>query len=248
MIFFSPTYILHDALCIELEHYKLNQSVVHVMSLDQEFSINDDIIYLNHAAVSPWPTRTAAAVQRFAIENMAQGAKNYPRWENKAHFLREQLRDLLNAPAASDIALLKNTSEALSVVAYGLTWQNCDNIIVTDQEFPYNRIVWESLQNQGVTVRQADISKTSDPEASLFASVDEHTRLIAISAVQYASGFRMDLAKIGAFCQDNNILFCVDAIQSLGALQFDVQTIHADFVMADGLITVLRNRLLSYSL
>jgi selenocysteine lyase/cysteine desulfurase len=173
-------------------------------------------------------------VQRFAIENMAQGAKNYPQWENKVHFLREQLRDLLNAPAASDIALLKNTSEALSVVAYGLTWQNGDNIIVADQEFPSNRIVWESLQNQGVTVRQADISKPRDPEASLFASVDEHTRLIAISAVQYASGFRMDLAKIGAFCRDNNILFCVDAIQSLGALQFDVQTIHADFVMADG--------------
>ncbi len=204
------------------------------LNFNQAFSLNKDIIYLNHAAVSPWPTRTAAAVERFAIENMAQGAKNYPQWEKKTDFLREQLRDLLNAPAASDIALLKNTSEALSVVAYGLTWQNGDNIIITDQEFPSNRIVWESLQNQGVIVRQADISKTTDPEASLFASVDKHTRLIAISAVQYASGFRMDLAKIGTFCRDNNILFCVDAIQSLGALQFDVQTIQADFVMADG--------------
>jgi selenocysteine lyase/cysteine desulfurase len=218
----------------------INQSVLNlqlnIMSLDinQEFSLNDDIIYLNHAAVSPWPTRTTEAVQRFAIENSTQGSKNYPQWEKQLYFLREQLRDLLNAPAAADIALLKNTSEALSVVAYGLTWQNGDNIVITNQEFPSNRIVWESLQNQGVTVRKADISHTTDPETSLFASVDKKTRLIAISAVQYATGLRMDLAKIGTFCRDNDILFCIDAIQSLGALQFDVQTIHADFVMADG--------------
>lgn len=201
---------------------------------NQEFSVNDDIIYLNHAAVSPWPKRTAQAVQRFAIENMTQGTKNYAVWEKQESLLREQLRDLLNAPAATDIALLKNTSEALSVVAYGLTWQRGDNIVITNQEFPSNRIVWESLQNQGVTVRQADISNTKYPESSLFALVDEQTRLIAVSAVQYASGLRMDLAKIGSFCQENKILFCVDAIQSLGALQFDVQAIHADFVMADG--------------
>jgi len=201
---------------------------------NQEFPLNDDIIYLNHAAISPWPRRAAEAVQRFAIENMTQGSKNYPEWEQKENQLREQLRDLLNAPAATDIALLKNTSEALSVVAYGLTWQHGDNVVITNQEFPSNRIVWESLHNQGVTVRQADISHPIDSEASLLALVDERTRLIAVSAVQYASGLRMDLAQIGQFCRQNEILFCVDAIQSLGALQFDVQAIEADFVMADG--------------
>jgi len=123
----------------------------------------------------------------------------------KAYFLREQLRDLLNAPAASDIARLKNTSEALSVLAYGLTWQNGDNIIITAQEFPSNRIVWESLQNQGVIVRQADSSHTTDPEASLFASVDKHTRLIG--AVQYASGFRMDLAKKQGYMCGGGVAF-----------------------------------------
>ncbi|MDM8557739.1 aminotransferase class V-fold PLP-dependent enzyme [Candidatus Parabeggiatoa sp. HSG14] len=204
------------------------------LNLNPEFPLNDNIIYLNHAAVSPWPQRTAEAVQRFAIENVTQGATHYPQWQKQEVVLREQLRDLLNAPASTDIALLKNTSEALSVVAYGLTWQAGDNIVITDQEFPSNRIVWESLQNQGVTVRQANISNITDPEASLFALVDERTRLISVSAVQYASGLRMDLEKIGIFCRNHKILFCVDAIQSLGALQFDVQAIHADFVMADG--------------
>lgn len=204
------------------------------IEMNQEFPLNDDIIYLNHAANSPWPKRTVEAVQRFAQENMTQGAKNYRQWEQQELRLREQLRELLNAPAVTDIALLKNTSEALSVVAYGLTWQRGDNIVIINQEFPSNRIVWESLQNQGVTVRQADISHTNHPEESLLALVDEKTRLIAVSAVQYATGLRMDLAKIGTFCQEKQIRFCVDAIQSLGALQLDVQAIHADFVMADG--------------
>jgi selenocysteine lyase/cysteine desulfurase len=204
------------------------------IDLEQEFPLSKDIIYLNHAAISPWPRRTAEAVQHFALENMTQGAKNYAQWEQQERLLREQFRELLNAPAAEDIALLKNTSEALSVVAYGLNWQLGDNIVITDQEFPSNRIVWESLQNQGVTVRQAPITQADDAEVALFALVDEHTRLIAVSSVQYASGLRMDLAKIGRFCQQHGILFCVDAIQSLGALQFDVQAIQADFVMADG--------------
>ncbi len=204
------------------------------MPLTQEFPLDNHIVYLNHAGVAPWPRRTAQAVQNFATENMNYGARHYLRWEQQEHLLREQLCTLLNAPNTYDIALLKNTSEALSIVAYGIRWQNGDNIVITNQEFPSNRIVWESLQNQGVTVRQADISDTTDPEAALFAQTDAHTRLIAVSSVQYATGLRMDLTKIGEFCQHEQILFGVDAIQSLGALAFDVQTCGADFVMADG--------------
>lgn len=204
------------------------------IDIHHEFPLREDIIYLNHAAVSPWPRRTAEAVQSFAYENMIQGMKNYNQWEERELQLREQLRVFLNAPSRDDIALLKNTSEALSVVAYGLAWQPGDNLVITDQEFPSNRIVWESLQQQGVTVRQANITQVVSPEEALFALIDEHTRLIAVSSVQYASGLRLDLARIGQFCLDNHILFCVDAIQSLGALACDVQAIYADFVMADG--------------
>ncbi len=133
------------------------------LNLTQEFPLNDNIniVYLNHAASAQWPRRTVEAVQRFAQENMTQGCKNYAQWKQQEMQLREQFHKLLNAPAVDDIALLKNTSEALSVVAYGLTWQAGDNVIITDQEFPSNRIVWESLQNQGVTVHQAPIAKTS---------------------------------------------------------------------------------------
>lgn len=208
--------------------------MINFTTLHDEFPLTNDLIYLNHAGTSPWPKRTTEIIQRFANENIHQGGKNYPQWEQQENHLREQLRDLLNAPNADDIALLKNTSEAISVVAYGLPWQVGENVVISDQEFPSNRIAWESLQNQWVELRKAKLSQAQTPEAALFDLVDEKTRVIAISAVQYATGLRMDLNKIGEFCQQHQILFCIDAIQALGAVQFDVQANQADFVMADG--------------
>ena len=200
----------------------------------KEFKLKSDLIYLNHAAVSPWPARTAEAVKKFADENMTGGSLRYPEWLKVESALRHQAGELLNAPSAEDIALLKNTSEALSVVAYGLDWKAGDNIITSNQEFPSNRIVWESLASQGVKFREADLTSDQTPEEALFLLADENTRLITISSVQFGTGLRMDLEKIGNFCRNRDILFCVDAIQSIGALQIDVQEIKADFVMADG--------------
>ena len=202
--------------------------------INQEFNLKQDLIYLNHAAVSPWPVRTARAVQKFAEDNMIEGSLQYPEWLKKESELRRQARLILNAPSVNDIALLKNTSEALSVVAYGLDWKQGDNIVSSNQEFPSNRIVWESLASKGVEFREADLNTTNSPEDALFSLVDEKTKLITISSVQFGTGLRMDLKQIGHFCREKAILFCVDAIQSLGAIQFDVQEINADFVMADG--------------
>lgn len=199
-----------------------------------EFPLTDELIYLNHAAVAPWPKRTGEAVIKFAEQNTRYGSHFYLDWMKKENELRSQLQILLNAPSADDIALVKNTSEALSFVAYGLPWQAGDNIVSSNQEFPSNRLPWESLANQGVEFRQADLASAETPEDALFALVDNNTRLLTISSIQFASGLRMDLERIGEFCKQRDILFCIDAIQSLGAVQFDVQAYHADFVMADG--------------
>jgi len=199
-----------------------------------EFPLTDELIYLNHAAVAPWPKRTGEAVIKFAEQNTRYGSHFYLDWMKKENELRTQLQALLNAPCADDIALVKNTSEALSFVAYGLPWQAGDNIVSSNQEFPSNRLPWESLANQGVEFRQADLASAETPEDALFALVDNNTRLLTISSIQFASGLRMDLERIGEFCKQHDILFCIDAIQSLGAVQFDVQAYHADFVMADG--------------
>jgi selenocysteine lyase/cysteine desulfurase len=200
----------------------------------EEFPLAPGLIYLNHAAVAPWPRRTAEAVQRFAEENLHRGALHYPRWLETEARLREQCRALVNAPSADDIALLKNTSEALSAVAHGLEWRAGDNVVISDQEFPSNRIVWQSLAGQGVETRRADLSHGPSPEQALCACMDERTRLLSVSSVQYVTGLRLDLERLGAFCNERGVLFCIDAIQSLGALPLDVQACNADFVMADG--------------
>jgi len=199
-----------------------------------EFRLDEELIYLNHAAVSPWPRRTTEAVQRFADENLHFGSRDYPGWLKTEARLRQRMANLIDAASSDDIALVKNTSEALSFVAYGLEWTPGDNVVISNQEFPSNRIVWESLEPRGVQVRAADLHSVETPEDALLAAVDANTRVLSVSSVQYATGLRLDLARLGRFCRQRGILFCVDAIQSLGALAFDVEQVQADFVMADG--------------
>jgi cysteine desulfurase / selenocysteine lyase len=198
------------------------------------FSLDPEIIYLNHAAVAPWPIKTVEAVTRFARENGALGATKYPAWMEIETELRRRLAQLINSPSIGDIALLKSTSEGLSVIAHGLQWRNSDNIVSIAQEFPSNRIVWQSLEPMGVEVRLLDLDGEKDPEEALTRLCDDNTRLLAVSSVQYASGYRMQLDKLGSFCRERQILFVVDAIQSLGALPFDVTMTLADVVVADG--------------
>jgi cysteine desulfurase / selenocysteine lyase len=198
-----------------------------------EFPQADGLRYLNHAAVSPWPRRAAAAVSRFAEENVCSGARDYSAWLQTERRLRERLQRLLNAPGSNDIALVKNTSEALSFVAFGLDWRSGDQVLISDEEFPSNRVVWEALSRFGVEVLQVSL-QGSDPEGALLAACGPRTRLLSVSAVQYASGLRLDLARLGHGCRKHGVLFCIDAIQQLGALPFDVQAYACDFAMADG--------------
>lgn len=199
-----------------------------------EFNLDNDVIYLNHAAVAPWPCRTELAVNAFCRENVTIGSKKYANWLKVETHLKKQLATLINAESVDEIALVKNTSEALSLVAYGLDWKAGDNIVTSDEEFPSNMIPWESLANQGVTVKKTALKGLSDPTDALIQQIDQRTRLLTISSVQYASGLRVDLERLGQACKKNNVLFCIDAIQSIGAFPFDVQKYQADFVMADG--------------
>ncbi|MCY1277865.1 Cysteine desulfurase SufS [compost metagenome] len=198
-----------------------------------EFPQQPGLRYLNHAAVAPWPQRAADAVAAFARENIQLGARDYPQWMQIEKRLRERLARLLNADSTLDVALVKNTSEALSFVAFGLDWRPGDQVVISDQEFPSNRVVWEALKPRGVEVIQIGLGGV-DPEDDLLAACGPRTRLLSISAVQYASGLRMDLERLGAGCRQRGVLFCIDAIQQLGALPFDVKAYDCAFAMADG--------------
>jgi selenocysteine lyase/cysteine desulfurase len=204
------------------------------MNPHPEFPQRKNLIYLNHAAVAPWPKRTSEAVKAFADENMLLGATHYPRWLGVETELKGRLQRLLGAESPDDVALVKNTSEGLSLIAYGLDWRSGDNVVLTDQEFPSNRIVWESLERFGVQTRKAGLCEDASPEEAIIRLCDGRTRLVSVSSVQYGTGLRLDLNRLGDFCKGEGILFCVDAIQSLGAMHMDAQACHADFIVADG--------------
>ena len=204
-----------------------------IKAIADEFPYTD-IIHLNHAGVGRWPMRTVRAIHDFSKENARYGAIRSADWSKHATTLRTMLANLINAKSKDEIALLKNTSEALSLIAYGIDWQAGDNIVVAKQEFPSNRIVWEALKNShAIEVRIVDLFASTSPEQALIDSSDEHTRLISTSSIQYATGYRMDLSYLGQHCRTADILFCVDAIQSLGAAAIDVQNSFIDFLAAD---------------
>ncbi|MDF9621014.1 aminotransferase class V-fold PLP-dependent enzyme [Pseudomonas entomophila] len=202
------------------------------MFLD-EFDQAPGLCYLNHAAIAPWPRRASEAVARFARDNVRLGAREYPAWLATERRLRERLARLLNAPTTGDIALVGNTSQALSLVAFGLDWQPGDQVIISDEEFPSNRVIWQALAERGVEVLEVSLAGEA-PEAALLNACDPRARLLAISAVQFGSGLRLDLTRLGEGCRSRGVLFCVDAIQHIGALPFDVQRYQCDFAMADG--------------
>jgi len=200
----------------------------------KDWALDNSLIHLNHAAVGPWPIQTQQAICEFAKENMQQGSLNYLSWLKVENNLRDNLAKMINAPNRNSIALAKSTSEALSIIAYGIEFNAGDNILISDEEFPSNRIVWESLASKDVNTIRVGLNSASTPEQALMNACTSQTRLLSISSVQFATGTKIDLKVLGEYCKKNHILFCVDAIQSVGAEAIDVQSCHIDFLAADG--------------
>ncbi len=190
-------------------------------------------MYFNHAAVGPWPRCTAEAVQGFAEENMREGSLAYREWYARENELRKQLAALTGTPGTDNIALLKNTTEGICAVAFGLDWRDTDNIVLPQGEFPSNRLPWLAQAARGVEIREIDIRNAPHAETALLEALDGNTRLLTVSAVQWDDGFRLDLPLLGEACRKRGILFFVDAIQQLGALPLDVEASHIDFLAAD---------------
>jgi cysteine desulfurase/selenocysteine lyase len=189
--------------------------------------------YFNHAAISPWPSSVANAVRDFATENEVSGPANYRQWIALEKSLKTSLVQLIGASSIDDIALLKNTTEGISTVAWGLDWQAGDNVVLPLDEFSSNRLPWQAQSERGVEVREIDVRTAENAESALIEALDERTRILVVSSVQWNDGFRLDLNTLGHACHQRGILFFVDAIQQLGALKLDVIASHISFLAAD---------------
>ena len=194
-----------------------------------EFPVTKNLVYLNHAAVAPLPRRSAVAMQAFAQDSLDFGSLHYDRWLDTYEAVRVATAQLIGAHR-NEIALVKNTSEGISMVAQGLDWRPGDRIVAFREEFPSNYYPWLRLESRRCTV---DWLSVNDPLEKIEIACTG-ARLLAISFVQYLSGFRADLNAIGEICKRHHCFFFVDAIQGIGAFPLDVETAHIDALAADG--------------
>ena len=188
------------------------------------FPITQRAIYLNHAAVSPPPIPTLKAVESQLRDVHENGSLNYQNWIAVKENARKLLANMLGA-RAEQIAFMRNTSDGLSTIANGLQWKAGDNLVTFSREFPSNIYPWLRLRDMfGVEVRMGEEREGRIDFDELAGLVDSKTRMISISHVQYASGFRSDLERLGRLARKHDALLVVDAIQSLGALPLNVES------------------------
>ena len=188
------------------------------------FAITGHFNYLNHAAVSPPPLPTVAAVHSQLQDVAKNGSVNFRDWLATKERVRNLLAGMLGA-RADEVAFVRNTSDALSTVANGMAWRPGDNLVTFRNEFPSNIYPWLRLRDVlGVEVRMCDERDGRIELNELIGLIDARTRLVAISHVQYASGFRADLERIGRAVRSREALLVVDVIQSLGAVPIDVDS------------------------
>src|SRR5689334_23735550 len=185
------------------------------------------MIYFNHAAISPPPLETIRAIETHLKDVHENGSTNFRDWLAVKEQARKLLADLLGA-RPEQVAFMRNTSDALSTVANGLNWSRGDNIVTFSREFPSNIYPWLRVRDAfGVEVRMCDERDARIDFADLVALIDNNTRIVAISHVQYGSGFRMDLERLGRVARQHDALFVVDTIQALGVVPTDVE---AEFI------------------
>ena len=198
-----------------------------------EFPVKTNRIFFDHAKVSPLPRRVRDAVAAFTLDACENGTKNYNKWMHDVERVRGKFAQLINGDV-DEVAFVKNTSEGISIVANGLDWNPGDNVVIPDIEFPANVYPWWNLKRLEVETRMVKSKNGRILFDDLIKQTDKRTRIVSVSSVECNSGFKNDLNRIGAFCRENNILFCVDAIQSLGVLEMDVKRDNIDFLSADG--------------
>jgi cysteine desulfurase / selenocysteine lyase len=197
------------------------------------FPVTESYIYLNHSAVCPLSTRVRDAMAGITDDVMRHGTANYDDWYRTYELARSSAARLVNAQA-HEIAFMQNTSAAISAIANGLDLQAGENVVSCDAEFPANVYPWMRLhEERGVAMKLAPERKGRIDPDELLSLIDDRTRVVTISWVQFASGFRSDLARIGKACRERGVFFMVDAIQGLGALKLDVERDYVDAFAAD---------------
>lgn len=194
----------------------------------RQFAALDHFTYLNSAAVSPIPRAAFDAVVSQLADVAIYGSEHYTDWIATKKRARELLAGMLRVKA-EQIAFMRNTSDGFASVANGLTWKTGDNIVSFAEEFPANFYAWRMVRDRyGVELRLCPERDGRIDLQEFISLIDSNTKLVAISSVQYASGFNADLERIGRAARNVDALFAVDIIQGLGARAYDLPSQYVD--------------------
>jgi cysteine desulfurase/selenocysteine lyase len=198
-----------------------------------QFPVTEELVYLNHAAVSPLPLRCRQEVERYLDELVRRGAASYPDWAFGAIDRLRQLGARLLNTRPEQIFVARCTTQGLGIAATGLPVREGDNVVLVEREFPANIRPWLPLRRRGVEVRMVPQRDGRVLLDDLARAVDRRTVAVSVSFVQFLSGFRIDVGAVAELCRRHGALCVVDGIQGLGVFSLDVERSGVDFLAAD---------------
>ena len=191
-------------------------------AIRSQFPATQHYTYLNSAAVSPMPVAAVEAVTSQLKDVSSHGSQHYQQWLDTKNRARSLIAQMLHVES-EQIAFMRNTSDGFACIANGIKWTAGDNIVSFDREFPANFYPWRRVRDKfGVELRLCPEENGRIDLDKFISLIDRNTKVVAISSVQYASGFRADLERIGQAARKVDALFCVDIIQGFGALPYDL--------------------------
>ncbi len=197
------------------------------------FPLTDKQLYLNHAASSPLSLRVTESIQDFLHRRSSEKADDYKRDFEEANSLRENISYLIKTEPER-IALTSNTTHGINILASGLSWEDGDEVLISEMEFPANVYPYLNLEKKGVKIRWMPAADGRLPLEYITKFVNTRTKVLYISYIQYLNGYKADLQSIGNFCKENDIIFIVDGIQGLGAFQVNLEMMHIDALATGG--------------
>jgi len=197
-----------------------------------QFPLVSEYTFMNHAATSPLPTCVVRAMENHLFRRQHL-PKCWDELKSSIEEAQETMAALINA-SPDEIAFVENTATGISIAANGLPLEPGDEIVLTDMEYPANVYPRLNLERKGIKVRIIPHHMGGLDTDVLKAVVNERTKVVAVSSVEFLSGYQTDLAVMGAFCRQRGIYFVVDAIQSLGVIPMDVRASQIDFMATGG--------------
>lgn len=201
--------------------------------LREQMPITRRWVYFDHAAVAPLPEPTRQEIRKWLNEATEMGGLSWQRWSARLEEVRKAAAELIGAEPA-EIALVPNTTSGISLIAEGFPWREGDNVVTLENEFPSNQYPWMNLSSRGVELRRVPVEGGVVDLDRVADACDARTRIVSLSWVGYATGWRIDVREAAQMCHDRGCLLFLDAIQGLGLFPLDVTAAGVDFLAADG--------------